>query len=154
MQNLLEHSSGNTYAKFENLLLGNRNQTILQQAFVQLCHLFHEKVPKHFKLLILNKSIVFYKKLAMQHQYRLNKFSWTNIQILNELIKSLETSKSYWLKLALAKEIKAGNYNNNFLKDKNNKEEKLMYKDLSEKLNLTNELKQTKPKLLSDLYEY
>jgi hypothetical protein len=140
----------NVYAKFENLLLSKRNQIILQQAFVQICHLFQEKVPKHFKLLIINKTLYMFKKLSLQHQHNMNKFSWTNIQILTELVKTLETKKNYWLKFLLSKEMAENNT------QKQIEKESLSYNKIKNIKNIKiDDLEDdTKPKLLSDLYEY
>ena len=82
----------------------------------------------------------------MQHQHRMNKFSWTNIQILNELIKGLETNKNYWLKFALAKEKEAFS--------SETKKNNIKIKDLSGKIEKIKSSPKTSPKFLSDLYEY
>jgi hypothetical protein len=136
----------NFYSAFETLLLSSRNQMILQRAFVQICHLFQQRVPKHYKLLIMNKSLHLLQKLTMQHQHRMNKFSWTNIQILNELIKGLETNKNYWLKFALAKEKEAFS--------SETKKNNIKIKDLSGKIEKIKSSPKTFPKFISDLYEY
>lgn len=141
--------SENPYTKFENLILSKKNQKILYYAYVQMCQTYNQKISKQGRLLVIQKTIQIIKKLSLQHQYRLKKFSWTNLEILMELLNDIESKQNYWEKLNLSKELilQAKYKENNVLLEEKKQKEKKIEKEIET-------LKIVKPKTLSDLYKY
>lgn len=141
--------SENPYTKFENLILSKKNQNILYYAYVQICQTYNQKISKQGRLLVIQKTIQIIKKLSLQHQYRLKKFSWTNLEILMELLNDIESKQNYWEKLNLSKEsiLQAKYKENNVLLEEKKQKEKKIEKEIET-------LKIVKPKTLSDIYKY
>jgi hypothetical protein len=135
--------------KFENIILGARNQLLLKKCAVQMCKEKNVNIPRSLVHYLIYYSIVYLEEKASTHKFSNKKISWLNTEIMTKFltdIESVQKTKSYWAKAELEKNVREQKR----LADAPKK----VIEVEEEKVEFSGKFKKFSNKKLSDLYNY